>query len=200
MKSKILSHPSKMPCPAISLDARACKTGSKLAEIEGTVCHDCYALKGFYRMPNTRNAMQRRMDFMTSLEFVPKMVEELRQFCTNGYFRWFDSGDVQSVQMATNILEICRQTPEIKHWIPSKEPAIWKDALTQTEQPDNAIVRMSATKIDSAASNKWAHTSTVHKDRDPFGQACPASSQGNKCLDCRSCWDANVANVSYSFH
>ena len=72
MKSKILSHPSKMPCPAISLDARACKTGSKLAEIEGTVCHDCYALKGFYRMPNTRNAMQRRMDFMTSLEFVPK--------------------------------------------------------------------------------------------------------------------------------
>ena len=58
MKSKILSHPSKMPCPAISLDAQACKTGSKLAEIKGTVCHDCYALKGFYRMPNTRNAMK----------------------------------------------------------------------------------------------------------------------------------------------
>jgi len=200
MKSKILSHPSKMPCPAISLDARACKTGSKLAEIKGTVCHDCYALKGFYRMPNTRNAMQRRMDFMTSLEFVPKMVEELRQFCTNGYFRWFDSGDVQSVQMATNILEVCRQTPEIKHWIPSKEPAIWKDALAHNKQPDNVVVRMSATKIDSAASNKWANTSTVHKNRAAFGEACPASSQGNKCLDCRSCWDANVANVSYSFH
>ena len=43
----MLSRTSKMPCESISLDARQCKTGSKLAKIPGSVCNGCYALKGF---------------------------------------------------------------------------------------------------------------------------------------------------------
>ena len=43
-----LSAPSKMPCSSYSISATRCVTGSKLAKIEGTVCHNCYALKGNY--------------------------------------------------------------------------------------------------------------------------------------------------------
>jgi hypothetical protein len=128
-KTQFLSNTSKMPGLSISLDARHCVTGSKLAKIPGTTCHGCYALKGRYRMPNVRAAMARRLDFMRSTDFVPRMVEELRTHEKSGFFRWFDSGDVQSVQMALNIVEVCRQTPEIRHWIPSRESAIWADAL-----------------------------------------------------------------------
>ena len=41
-----LSSPGKMPCPSINLPAVACVTGAKLAQVPGTTCHGCYALKG----------------------------------------------------------------------------------------------------------------------------------------------------------
>jgi len=51
-----LSAPSKMPGPAFNLPARACLTGAKLAQVPGSVCHGCYALKGRYRFPNVQKA------------------------------------------------------------------------------------------------------------------------------------------------
>jgi len=41
-----LGHPSKMPCPAWGISARACRRGSRLAEKPGTVCAACYARRG----------------------------------------------------------------------------------------------------------------------------------------------------------
>ena len=29
---------------------------------------------------------------------------------------------------------------------------------------------------------------------------CPAKDQGNKCMDCRACWDRSVSNVTYPKH
>ena len=40
-----LSSPSKMPGYSYNLPAIHCKTGSKLAQIPGTTCHGCYALR-----------------------------------------------------------------------------------------------------------------------------------------------------------
>ena len=73
-KTQFLSNTSKMPGLSISLDARHCVTGSKLAKIPGTTCHGCYALKYRYRMPIVRAAMARRLDFIRSTDFVPRMV------------------------------------------------------------------------------------------------------------------------------
>ena len=43
-----LSKPSKMPGWSIGLPAKECKTGGKLQKVPGSVCYDCYALKGCY--------------------------------------------------------------------------------------------------------------------------------------------------------
>ena len=43
-----LSKPSKMPGWSIGLPARECKTGAKLQKVPGSVCYDCYAMKGCY--------------------------------------------------------------------------------------------------------------------------------------------------------
>ena len=56
-----LSKPSKMPGPAHNLPAVACKTGAKLAQVPGSVCAGCYALKGRYRFNNVQAALQRRL-------------------------------------------------------------------------------------------------------------------------------------------
>ena len=55
-----LSRPSKMPSYAWSISARRCNTGSKLAKVKGSVCYNCYALKGRYMFNNTQDALERR--------------------------------------------------------------------------------------------------------------------------------------------
>ena len=70
----MLSQTSKMPSKSISISAFLCNNGSKLAEIEGSVCHECYARRGFYRMPTVKKAMDNRLEFMQSTSFVSVMV------------------------------------------------------------------------------------------------------------------------------
>ena len=60
-----LSKPSKMPGYAYNLPAIHCKTGSKLAQVPGTTCHGCYALKGRVR---TWRASQLRYWWMKKRE------------------------------------------------------------------------------------------------------------------------------------
>lgn len=205
LPTNMFSNTSKMPCHSISLSAKDCITGGKLAQQEGTVCSGCYALKGMYVMPNVKEAMDRRKRFFASAQFVPQMIAMLKRK-RNPHFRWFDSGDVQSVKMAHDILDIVAGTPQM-HWIPSKEPKIWREALDTYPNPlpDNFVLRISATKIDGKPSKRFAHTSTVHTEQAQ-GFACPAYSlpkdhkDHGKCLDCRACWDKSVPNVSYPKH
>jgi len=36
------------------------------------------------------------------------------------YFRWHDSGDLFHVEYAEAVVEVCRRTPEILHWLPTR--------------------------------------------------------------------------------
>ena len=47
---KVSQGNSKMPGSTFATDAFACKVGSKLAKIKGSVCDGCYAMTGFYNM------------------------------------------------------------------------------------------------------------------------------------------------------
>jgi|TARA_A100001391_G_C5043712_1_gene271597 hypothetical protein len=195
----MLSNVSKMPGKSISLDAFECKTGSKLAKIKGSVCFDCYARKGMYRMPNVRNKMVERMAFFNAIDFVPRMVEMLNK-TRSEYFRWFDSGDTQDVRMALNIIDVIKATPNKKHWIPTKERKIWLEALKIEPLPNNAVLRFSATMVDDAPPEAWKHSSMVIKDAAPVGHECPAPKQGGKCGPCRACWSHDVKTITYHKH
>jgi len=196
---RMLSNTSKLGVKSISLDARKCKTGSKLAKKPGTVCSGCYALKGCYVFPVVKDAMARRLEFFNSPNFIPIMVWLLSAL-RKKFFRWFDSGDVQNVIMALNILEICRLTPDIKHWIPSKEYKIWRQALKIQKLPDNVVLRMSSPNIDQEPLKEFNNTSTVHENKKAFGLECIAYKQDGKCLDCKACYDPKIKNISYPKH
>ena len=196
---RMLSNTSKLGCKSISLNAKSCKTGSKLAKKKGSVCFGCYALKGCYQFPVVQNAMERRMKFFYHKDFIPIMVFLLSSL-RKKKFRWFDSGDVQNTIMALNILEICRLTPDIKHWIPSKEYKIWREALKIQKLPNNVCLRMSSPNIDQEPLKGFENTSTVHKDKKAFGLECIAYNQDGKCLDCEACFNKKVKNVSYPLH
>lgn len=119
-----LSKPSKMPWWSYSIPATACKTGSVLAETPGTVCHNCYALKGFYNMPVVRNALERRIKAMDDPRFEKAFILVLndlwgRNRWGENRFRWFDSGDIQSEKHLTKINNIAKGTSTIRHWLPT---------------------------------------------------------------------------------
>jgi hypothetical protein len=189
-----LSKPSKMPGFSYNLPATKCITGAKLVKIPGSVCSGCYALKGRYRFPNVKNAMQRRLDSINHPLWIQAMATSILETKT-GFFRWHDSGDLQSLDHLKKIFEVCNLTPGIQHWLPTRETSIIA-CIQADEVPKNLIIRLSAHKVDGKASTFWPWTSTVVTSE----KTCPAAEQGNKCLDCRACWDRSIPNIAYGKH
>ena len=186
-----LSAPSKMPGPAYNLPAQACITGSKLVKSPGSVCHGCYALKGRYRFKNVKDALSRRLASIMDPRWIEAMVVLIDK---EPFFRWHDSGDLQSVQHLKNIFEVCNRTPGTQHWLPTREVKFLP--LNFDAIPKNRIIRLSGHKIDKAAASFWPWTSTVVT----AGRTCPAPDQNNECKDCRACWSRDTANIAYGKH
>ena len=187
-----LTGTSKMPGKSYSLPAWECQTGSKLWNNPKSPCFFCYAKKNNYvRYPAIKAAQYRRLDAIKHPLWVDAMVAQIKKM---KWFRWHDAGDVQSVEHMNKILEVARQTPDTKHWMPTQE----RPYLPAPEDvPDNMIIRLSAARIDGSAGNAWSHSSSVVTDGS---ETCPSGKQGNQCLDCRACWNKDIKNVSYGKH
>ena len=190
-----LSKPNKMPGPSINLPASQCITGRKLVKVKGSTCSGCYALKGRYRFPNVKDAMARRLSKLHD----PRWIEAMVTLVTGQQvFRWHDSGDLQSVQHLKNIFEVCKRTPETRHWLPTREARFLK-LMDPDVVPKNLKIVLSDHMNDQKTPPTWwPYTSGVTTDHELV--TCPASKQGNKCLNCRKCWDRSVKRVIYGKH
>ena len=187
-----LSAPNKMPGPSINLPAWNCITGLKLQAVKNSVCAGCYAMKGRYRFPNVREAMDRRLAALPDPRWVDAMVTLVKG---QPWVRWHASGDIQSPAHLKNIFEVCNRTPETRHWMPTREVKFLK-LMDPDVVPKNLIIRISSHMIDQGPVKHWPWTSTVVTS----GKTCPAAEQGNKCKECRACWDRSVKNVAYGKH
>ena len=187
-----LSKPSKMPGWSIGLPAKECKTGGLLQKKEGSVCYDCYALKGCYVFKVVQDAQYRRLAAIKRPDWVEAMAHLINSKKPD-VFRWHDSGDVQDLDHLQKIYAVCRLTPSRRHWMPTREAWI-KDPLQ--DKPDNLVIRFSAPMVDQRAPQSWPNSSEVVTE----GGNCPSSKQGNQCLDCRACWDATIKTISYGIH
>jgi len=195
-----LGKPSKMPGLSYGISAKRCIVGAKLATIEGSVCHGCYALKANYSYPSVMQAHETRLSSLEHPQWTEAMTLQIDKSKTQ-WFRWHDAGDLQSFQHLLNIVKIAEALPLVKFWIPTREKKIvhqFVDAFGAF--PDNLIVRVSATMIDGEVPAGFAHTSTVHESSEAKGTTCEAYKHNNKCNDCRKCWDKAVDNVSYKKH
>jgi hypothetical protein len=204
-----LSNPSKMPCHSYSIPAQKCIAGMKLHKVANSICSKCYALKGMYGFPVVKAALEKRFASLFTPDWIPAMVFLVGKVEKSGFFRWHDSGDIQSVAHLNNIIEVVKLTPHIQHWLPTREwighdgkpsfVAQWVAA--NGAFPANLTVRLSALMLEAApptavAARLGVLTSGVSKT----GFNCPAPNQKNKCGDCRACWNKSVANVNYRQH
>jgi len=191
-----LSKPSKMPGPAYNLPASQCITGAKLVNVKGSTCSGCYALKGNYiRFPAVQKAMERRARSLVHDSWIPAMVAQIKR---HRWFRWHDSGDLQSVQHLNNIFEVCKLTPKTRHWLPTRE-ARFLNLMDPDVVPKNLKIVLSDHMNDQATPPSWwPYTSGVTTKHGTV--TCPAASQGNKCRSCRKCWDRRTKRVIYGKH
>ena len=189
-----LSAPGKMPEGSYNLPAAACQTGAKLRKIPGTPCWGCYAFKGRYNFPNVRDALSRRLGALTHPQWVQAMAVLIKG---KKFFRWHDSGDIQSAWHLTQIFKVCEATPDTMHWLPTQERQYLP--LEGSSIPKNLIIRLSNAKNDTKPGQAWDHWSTV-VTVPRAGHVCPAPEQGNNCGDCRACWSKDVKEVQYKIH
>lgn len=199
-----LTSTSKMPCKSYSLPTEACITGAKMAKLKGSICSSCYANKGFYKMysKTIKPAQNARLQSINDPLWVSGMVSMIGK---DEFFRWHDSGDLQSLDHLAKIAQVAKETPKTMHWLPTREYGIVKEYIDAFGAlPSNLIVRLSAMYPDQsvkipkslqgfdniAASN--VHTSS------PQGFECKAPSQDGACMDCRVCWSNKT--VSYALH
>lgn len=209
---KVSTSNSKMPGPSYAISARHCNVGGKLVDKEGSVCSKCYAL----RLQNFRSNVDKawEVNYQKTLavcstdnwdvwdRYVEAMAYQIKagvKRTGQPYMRWFDSGDLINTGHLSIIDRIAFETKGVTHYVPTKEASIVKDYGSVVN--GNLIVRVSSPMIDQPPLTRFSTTTTVHTKGQPHeGFACPARDQGNKCGDCRACWDPTVTNVSYPKH
>lgn len=208
-----LSYTSKMPGASYSLPAILCKKGSELRKDPESPCYNCYAMKGFYSMPNVRDVLLHRFSSIHHPKWVDAMVILISNL-KEPFFRWHDSGDIQNIEHLNKIYEICRRTTHIKHWLPTQELNMLSAA---GDPPANLIIRVSNAKradFTSAAhrdTTKYPTSSVITRPKSEWIRLfkktnsrtqyhCPSSFQDGKCDNCRACWNGSITHILYRRH
>ena len=192
-----LSQPDKKPGYAYGLPPWECKTGAKLVKVPGSVCSGCYAMKGNYtRFPEIKKAQYKRLAATKGPRWVKAMTAKINSVAVSKHkvFRWHDAGDVQDLKHLAKIFKVCRLTPGMKHWMPTREAWIKKYI---DRAPANLVIRFSGTMIDQPAVKSWPNTSTVVTDGS---RTCHAPDNDGQCGSCRKCWNKDIKNISYGKH
>jgi hypothetical protein len=208
-----LSKPSKMATYGYSISALECKMGAILYELDDTVCADCYARKGRYIFPDVQHALDMRLNKIKNDPlWIDAMIYLLNHKKIGGkklsLFRWHDSGDIQSERHLDMMCEIARATPDVKHWLPTKEVATVRNYLKTHDIPKNLNVRISAYRINGKPIKLKGTTTSmvvtkVGDDKRTSNFDCPIyadSSHGKSCGDCTACYDRLITNVTYLKH
>jgi hypothetical protein len=187
-----------MPWWSWSISAEECNVGGELRKIEGSTCSSCYALKGHYGFPSVKEAHARRRAALDHPLFIDAFVIVLTRLAKNArkepYFRWFDAGDLPNLEALDKILEIAKWTPQVQHWLPTRELELVRQRLHYI--PENMTIRLSAPmvgqKIKPLKGTTWSGVDV------PDIAQCPAPQQKNICGDCRMCWSKEP--VAYRLH
>lgn len=207
-----LSDAGKMPALSWNIPVEYCDTGSVLIEVEGSACFGCYADNGRYKFSNVKNALENRYQKYLSnrklwVESVVFILNNSKLMQRVPFFRWFDAGDIIDLQHLSDIYDICRKTPHINHWLPTKE---WQHKKQFVNKPENLTIRVSSPFKNKPFKPNQHQTHSVvltkdefslHKDNKESGiYFCPSGSQGGQCQECRACWNENIECIAYEYH
>ena len=201
----MLSNTAKLGVKSWSLQAyNTCPASIDKDGLLVDACSGCYASFGNYRFSTVKAVREYNRISWQDDNFVSDFIKQLD---TVRYFRWFDSGDLYSLGLAKKVLEIMKQTPHVKHWLPTRMHKFNKfhDILKAMQSLPNVVIRLSSDDIDGSIvdSNLIDTNSTILPYEllsDYNGFVCPAINQGGKCNDCKACYSKDTKTVAYIAH
>lgn len=162
-------------------------------------CKGCYATTGNYNFPNVKAPRAYNRQDWERDSWVNDMLLALD---SSRYFRFFDSGDMYSIDLAHKILELCTKANWVKFWIPTRMHKFKKfhSVLDKMQALDNVVVRFSSDSVDGQIID-GATTSTIFSDKIPAGATeCEAYKHAGKCNGCRACYNKDVQVIAYKAH
>ena len=202
MQNVKLSNTSKLGVKSWSLEALDTCQGSK--DSQGNLvpaCAGCYATTGFYLFGAAKGVRAFNKEAWKTDTFVSEFIQELDK---ERYFRWFDSGDMYTLELAEKMYKIMVATPWVKHWVPTRMQKFSKfqDIIAKMNALDNVVVRFSSDSV-TGEYTKGLHGSTIlptaeHADSNTF--VCKAYENEGKCGTCKACYDKNVNLIGYVAH
>lgn len=131
----------------------------------------------------------------TISEWIDAIVSTIKN---DKFFRWFDSGDIQSVDMLHAIVKVAERMPDTKFWLPTHELGFLLAYVKAGNKiPANLVIRKSANMIGQVDKSPSGLSSSVSSN---VGTICQAYTRGGKCADCRACWDSSIDNIDYPLH
>ena len=219
-----LTATSSMPCRSWSLPAQKSCPASKLSIVKlgaNAVCEECYAMAGFYRMNNVRDAQASRFAWvMDSLvnndgnEFVSALVRMITDDVNERgepIFRVHDSGDLFNHAYVSAWGRIADALPDVQFWIPTRSHSLpmLLESIRKLAARPNVVVRPSALAfnelppvVDGLAAGTTVIRSLPVLDTLPGVRLCPKTDPRDgrsNCEDCRSCFDGSEP-VAYLEH
>jgi hypothetical protein len=164
-------------------------------------CSGCYATTGCYNFKGTKAVRSDNKQDAKRAGWAADMVAALKK---QKHFRWFDSGDMYSLELAEKIYHVMKHTPGTKHWLPTRMAKFPKfaEVIARMQALPNVMVRFSSDAVDGSFT-PGVHGSTILPEgmAAPAGvTVCQAPEQGGKCLDCRACYDKQVPVIGYVAH
>jgi hypothetical protein len=163
-------------------------------------CKGCYATTGNYLYPNVIAPRVHNREDWKRDAWVSDMVTMLD---SQRYFRWFDSGDVYSLELAEKIYSVMQLTPWCNHWIPTRmlKFSKFREVLTRMQSLPNVMVRFSSDSVTGQYTHE--HGSTIIPDAKLVPEnafLCRAYEHGGKCNGCRACYSKDVPLIAYVAH
>ena len=162
-------------------------------------CQGCYATTGNYRFANVKKPREFNREDWKRDSWVNDMVLALD---SSRYFRWFDSGDMYTLQLACKIYEVMKATPWVKHWLPTRMHKFnkYKTIIERMQKLPNVVVRFSSDSVTGGVI-EGLNTSTIFSDTLPANAfECKAYQNEGKCSGCRACYDKSVSVIAYKAH
>jgi hypothetical protein len=164
-------------------------------------CKGCYATTGNYRFANVKAPRLHNREDWQRESWVSDMVKALDN---DRFFRWFDSGDMYSLDLAQKMLDVMKATPHVKHWLPTRmhKFAKFANVLAQMKALANVSVRFSSDSV-TGEYVEGLHGSVIVPSPDdvPNGVTlCRAYANDGKCNGCRACYDKTVPVIAYPAH
>lgn len=162
-------------------------------------CQGCYATTGFYQFKQAKGTREHNKQDWQRPSWTAEMVQALD---SSRYFRWLDSGDLYSLELAEKVLEVMTLTPWVKHWLPTRMYKFKKYApvFEAMQKLPNVVVRFSSDSVTGELVEGLT-TSTIFSDVLPEGaKECEAYKHAGKCNGCRACYDKDVSVIAYKAH